>query len=161
MVKFDYLVRRGLPGEFVSIAALSVRAWETSVGIDFLSDERRSAMEENFLGYLHENADGVLVAERDGIACGWGARIPKSNYIADLWIDPPYQGQGIGTGLLDALMAQILLDGFSEAEIGTHADNFRAIRLYEKMGFRIEWRGSEMSVSLGRDVEKVRMQAKL
>lgn len=113
------------------------------------------------MGYLHENADGVLVAERDGVAFGWGARIPKSNYIADLWIDLPYQGQGIGTRLLDALMAQILLDGFTEAEIGTHADNFRAIRLYEKMGFQIEWRGAEMSVSLGRSVEKVRMRAKL
>ena len=63
--------------------------------------------------------------------------------------------------ILDALMAQILLDGFDSVTIGTHADNLPAIGLYEKMGFRIEWRGEEASVSMGRVVEKVRMRATL
>ncbi|MDT4863557.1 hypothetical protein FQZ97_982700 [compost metagenome] len=63
--------------------------------------------------------------------------------------------------MLGALMAQIVLDGFAEAEIGTHADNFPAIGLYEKAGFRTYHRSEEWSESFGRNVEKVRMQVKL
>lgn len=161
VVKVETAIRRGLPGEFVFMAALAVRAWEIPAKSEPLGDRRRAELEANFLGYLHENADGVLVAELDGKILGWGARVPGSNYIADLWIDPPYHGQGIGGRILDALMAQILLDGFDSATIGTHADNLPAIGLYEKMGFRIEWRGEEASVSMGRVVEKVRMCATL
>ena len=153
--------RRSMAGEFVFMAALAVRAWEIPAKTGPLSDQRRAELEANFLGYLHEDADGVLVAELDGKILGWGARVPGSNYIADLWIDPPYHGQGIGRRILDALMAQILLDGFDSVTIGTHADNLPAIGLYEKMGFRIEWRGEEASVSMGRVVEKVRMRATL
>ena len=161
VVKVDVLIRRGFPGEFVSMAALAVRAWEIPAKSAPLSDQRRAELEANFLGYLHENADGVLVAEANGKILGWGARVPGSNYIADLWIDPPYHGQGIGGGILDALMAQILLDGFDSALIGTHADNLPAIGLYEKMGFHIEWQGEEASVSMGCVVEKVHMRATL
>ncbi|WP_449415103.1 N-acetyltransferase family protein [Ochrobactrum teleogrylli] len=153
--------RRSMAGEFVFMAELAVRAWEIPAKSEPLGDHRRAELEANFLGYLHENADGVLVAELDGKILGWGARVAGSNYIADLWIDPPYHGQGIGGRILDALMAQILLDGFDSATIGTHADNLPAIGLYEKMGFRIEWRGEEASVSMGRVVEKVRMRATL
>lgn len=162
VVKVDTSIRRGFPGEFVFMAALAVRAWEIPAKTGGpLSDQRRAELEANFLGYLHENTDGVLVAEANGKILGWGARVPGSNYIADLWIDPPYHGQGIGGRILDALMAQILLEGFDTATIGTHADNFPAIGLYEKMGFGIEWRGEEASVSMGRVVEKVRMRATL
>jgi len=110
VVKVETAIRRGLPGEFVFMAALAVRAWEIPAKSEPLGDRRRAELEANFLGYLHENADGVLVAELDGKILGWGARVPGSNYIADLWIDPPYHGQGIGGRILDALMAQILLD---------------------------------------------------
>lgn len=63
--------------------------------------------------------------------------------------------------MLDALMAQILLNGFDEAVIGTHADNLPAIKLYEKAGFQIEWLGEEWSESFSKTVAKVRMRAKL
>ncbi|WP_346266363.1 GNAT family N-acetyltransferase [Brucella oryzae] len=161
MVKTDLLVRRGLPGEFVFMAALAVRAWRSAAGDVALTAERQETLEAKFLCDLQENADGVLVAERGGTIVGWGASVPQSNYISDLWGDPPHHGQGIGTNLLDALMAQILLDGFDEVLIGTHADNLPAISLYKKAGFQIEWQGEEWSESFGKTVEKVRMRAKL
>ncbi|MCL7999466.1 GNAT family N-acetyltransferase [Brucella sp. 21LCYQ03] len=143
------------------MAELAVRAWQTAARNIMLTDESRSELQVKFLRDLHENADGVLLAERSGEICGWGACIPNLNYISDLWIDPAHHGQGFGGALLDALMAQILLNGFSDAEIGTHADNVRAIRLYEKFGFRIYQRGEEWSTSFERNVEKVRMRADL
>ena len=161
VVKAELLIRRGLPGEFVFMAALAVKAWRIAARNVELTAERQHALEGKFLHDLQENADGVLLAERAGIIAGWGARVPHSNYISDLWVDPPFHGQGIGGQVLDALMAQILLDGFDEALIGTHADNLPAISLYKKAGFRIEWQGEEWSESFGSTVEKVRMRAKL
>ncbi|MBB4092014.1 GNAT family N-acetyltransferase [Brucella pecoris] len=161
MVKIDLLVRRGFPGEFVSMAALAVRAWRIAARDIELTAEKHEALEAKFQRDLHANTDCVLIAERAGIVAGWGARVPQSNYISDLWVDPLRQGQGIGRHLLGALMAQILLDGFDEAVIGTHADNLPALNLYKRAGFRIDWRGEEWSESFGRTVEKVRMCTKL
>ena len=149
---------RSMPGEFVLMAEIAVRAWQTAAREIVLTDESRSELQAKFLRDLRENTDGVLLAEQDGNICGWGARVAQSNYISDLWIAPAFHGQGVGGALLDALMAQIVLDGFVEAEIGTHADNFPAIGLYEKVGFRIYHRSEEWSECFGRTVEKVRMR---
>ena len=161
MVKSELLIRRGFPGEFVSMAALAVRAWRIAARDVEPTAKRQEALEVKFLRDLQENADSVLVAERGGIIAGWGARVPQSNYISDLWVDPPHHGQRIGTQLLDALVAQILLNGFDEAVIGTHADNLPAINLYKKSGFQIEWQGEEWSESFSKAVGKVRMRVKL
>jgi len=161
VVKTELLIRRGFPGEFVSMAALAVRAWRIAARDIELSAESQKALEAKFQRDLQENADGVWAAERAGALAGWSARVPQSNYISDLWVDPRYHGQGIGRQLLDALMAQILLDGFDVALIGTHADNLPAINLYKKAGFQINWQGGEWSESFGRTVEKVRMRADL
>ncbi len=131
--KTELLIRRGFPGEFVSMAALAVRAWRIAARDIELTTERQEVLEARFQHDLQEIADGVLVAEKAGILAGWGARVPQSNYISDLWVDPPHHGQGIGRQILDALMAQILLDGFDEALIGTHADNMPAINLYKRL----------------------------
>ena len=162
VVKSEPLLRRAkTPGEFVFMAELAVRAWQTAARAIELTDESRSLLKAKFLRDLNENADGVLLAEREGRIWGWGARLSNSNYISDLWIDPPYHAQGLGGLLLNALMAQILLDGFAEAEIGTHADNLPAIGLYSRTGFTIYRQEQEWSESFGRRVEKVRMKASL
>ncbi|KAB0570632.1 GNAT family N-acetyltransferase [Brucella pituitosa] len=162
VVKSEPLIRRAeMSGEFVFMAELAVRAWQTAARDIELTDESRSVLKAKFLRDLNENADGVLVASLDGEICGWGARVPKSNYISDLWVNPAHHGQGLGGALLGALMVQIVLDGFAEAEIGTHADNLPAIGLYEKAGFRTYHRSEEWSESFGRNVDKVRMQVKL
>jgi [ribosomal protein S18]-alanine N-acetyltransferase len=140
VVKTELLIRRGFPGEFVSMAALAVRAWRIAARDIELTTERQKLLEARFQRDLQEIADGVLAAEKAGILAGWGARVPQSNYISDLWVDPPHHGQGIGRQILDALMAQIL---------------------YKKAGFRIDRQGDEWSESFERTVEKVRMRADL
>lgn len=162
VVKSELLIRRAvMSGEFVLMAELAVCAWQTVAHNIQLTNESAAALKAKFRGDLHENADGALVAVQSDEICGWGASVPKSNYISDLWVDPAYHRQGIGGALLDALMAQIVMDGFTEAEIGTHADNSVAMGLYEKFGFKTYQRSEEWSVSFGRNVEKVRMRADL
>lgn len=51
---------------------------------------------------------------------------------------PAYRGQGIGKKLLSACLAKAKSNGVTRVELATRADNQRAIKLYERMGFRRE-----------------------
>lgn len=55
--------------------------------------------------------------------------------IADLNIDPAYQGQGIGTTLIEVLLAIARHIGLPAVEIGVTAANNRALALYQRLGF--------------------------
>jgi [ribosomal protein S18]-alanine N-acetyltransferase len=47
------------------------------------------------------------------------------------------------------------------ATIHTHARNAGAIRLYQRCGFSIVWRGMEYSKSMGVNLEKIHMEKAL
>jgi RimJ/RimL family protein N-acetyltransferase len=50
-------------------------------------------------------------------------------------IVPAYRGRGVGLRLIQATLARARLDRFVRVELDVHADNARAIALYEKVGF--------------------------
>jgi RimJ/RimL family protein N-acetyltransferase len=50
-------------------------------------------------------------------------------------IVPAYRGRGIGLRLIRATLARARVAGFVRVELDVHADNARAIALYEKVGF--------------------------
>lgn len=173
VVENDIVLRRLEPGEASlptrrALAKLALRAWkipalagfEQGALVDFTDDDYQK-VEAGFLDIVTQADAQVLIAERAGKIAGWGAITAKTNYISDLWIDPDFHRQGIGRILMDALMAEIILSGWTEATIGTHATNLPAIALYQRCGFAIYWREIEYSKSFGREVEKVRMRAPL
>jgi ribosomal protein S18 acetylase RimI-like enzyme len=54
-------------------------------------------------------------------------------YIA---VDPACQGRGVGTQLLAASEEVARQRGYDEIHLSVYLDNTRAIRLYERMGWR-------------------------
>ena len=50
-------------------------------------------------------------------------------------IIPPYRGQGLGRRLIEATLQAAREAGLERVELSVHADNSRAIALYEKVGF--------------------------
>jgi RimJ/RimL family protein N-acetyltransferase len=50
-------------------------------------------------------------------------------------IVPAYRGRGLGLRLVKAILEQARQAGFVRIEFDVHADNARAIALYEKVGF--------------------------
>jgi RimJ/RimL family protein N-acetyltransferase len=48
---------------------------------------------------------------------------------------PEYRSRGIGARLMDQTLKRALATGFVRIELSVHADNLRAVRLYEKAGF--------------------------
>ncbi len=51
---------------------------------------------------------------------------------------PEYRGKGLGRRLMQAALAAAHDEGFVRVELAAHADNLRAIALYEKLGFQRE-----------------------
>jgi ribosomal-protein-alanine N-acetyltransferase len=120
-------------------------------------DRARSAFET----FAPATEAKVYIAERDGKVLGWGAQERAPNDISDLWIHPDQQGKGVGKALLLHIVETIQASGHATATIQTQASNVGAIRLYERCGFEIVWRGIEHSKSLGMDLEKVHLEKSL
>ena len=54
-----------------------------------------------------------------------------------MYVDPDHRGQNVGEALLRGLLDHVFgLDGIEQAQLSVIAGNDRAIKLYEKVGFR-------------------------
>ena len=57
--------------------------------------------------------------------------------ILDVGVDRPYRKKGIGGALLDRLIGDAFRDGHSEVVLAVTSNNYDAIRLYERKGFKV------------------------
>ncbi len=77
----------------------------------------------------------VVVAERDGVAVGFGAAVDtgRARHLADLFVVPEHQGGGIGRQLLDAVYG----DAWPRTTFAS--DDPRAMPLYLRAGMAALW----------------------
>jgi ribosomal protein S18 acetylase RimI-like enzyme len=86
----------------------------------------------------------VLIADFNGFPIGqaaiyWEGK-PAHPGIPDLQslrVHPIFQGQGIGTQLLEAGALVVKQRGFSQIGLSVNPDNLRAHHLYERCGYRV------------------------
>lgn len=64
--------------------------------------------------------------------------IPGRCFIPLIYVAPDRWGQGVGTKIVDGVLAEARVRGYNEVQLWTSADNVRARRLYEGRGFRHE-----------------------
>lgn len=60
----------------------------------------------------------------------------KRAYMFAFRIRESYQNKGYGTYLLKTVLTMLKKQGYSEFTVGVEDNNFRAIHMYQKMGFR-------------------------
>lgn len=83
------------------------------------------------------------VAEIGGAIAGWCVgrvrRHPRcwSGRIYDLAINPAFRGRGIAVQLARCVLAELRAFGLHRVYLEVRATNTAAIRLYEKLGFRL------------------------
>jgi [ribosomal protein S18]-alanine N-acetyltransferase len=145
------------------VGEVGFAAWKSSdafKGMD-LAPEVIERTREAYDSFAPQTQAEVWIAELDGEVVGWCARDGAPNYISDVWIRPDHQGRGIGRALVEHVSERIAAEGHATATIHSHARNAAAIRLYERCGFSIVWRGIEPSKSMGMDLEKVHLQKSL
>ncbi len=88
-----------------------------------------------------ENGHPQVVAVAGGDVVGWCdiRRYPQPTHAhcgtLGMGIIPGYREKGLGTRLIRAAIGQARDRGFHRVELHVHADNLRAIALYEKVGF--------------------------
>lgn len=81
--------------------------------------------------------DGARVVGWADIVPGWAHAIAHTGTLG-MGVLPDYRGRGIGESLLRATLAKARTKGITRVELMARADNARAIRLYERMGFARE-----------------------
>lgn len=85
------------------------------------------------------------IAELDGSFAGYcyvaapGREQPDGSTRAELvalYVDPERWGRGVGRALLEAALEETSARGYEAIELWTFEENERALRVYERAGFR-------------------------
>lgn len=114
---------------------------------------REKAHQQRVLGYLTDPTTFAVMGEDEGkpvaVAFVAPARteddvtpepIPGLAHVSMLAVSPQRWGQGLGSTILKAVHTLAGERGFSRAQLWTHAANWRARRLYERLGWRVSRR---------------------
>ncbi|WP_181700415.1 GNAT family N-acetyltransferase [Chthonobacter albigriseus] len=110
----------------------------------------------------------VLVAEREGAVAGYASYGPFRpfdgyRFTAELsvYVDGRFRGEGIGNGLLQALMAAARARGVHVLVAGIEASNTASLNLHKRNGFVEVGRMPEVGFKFGRWLDLVLLQSVL
>lgn len=85
-----------------------------------------------------------FVATNNGAVLGWAALAPVSDRCVyggvaenSVYVAEAARGQGVGRGLLDALVASSEQAGIWTIQTGVFPENEASVRLHESVGFRV------------------------
>jgi ribosomal-protein-alanine N-acetyltransferase len=140
------VIRPMRAADSAEVSRVGYAAWNSNIPEPYHDSAHvLSALRQNFENFAEKSASQITVAKIDGILVGWGARDNRldpgnlssdTNHISDLWVDPPYQGQGIGTALLKAMIAEIAAWHYETVTIDIAQSNQKAKRLYTRIDFQ-------------------------
>jgi 2-amino-4-hydroxy-6-hydroxymethyldihydropteridine diphosphokinase len=120
------------------LAHIAYTAWETSI-YPLLADTPglQQAEQRRLAQAVAESLSRIIVAEVDGVVVAWCSRSAQRAYIPYLFVEPALQGHGLGSMLLTRMESLFELLGAERVQLETPADNVRAVRFYERKGYRI------------------------
>ncbi len=148
-------IRSARQDEAAILADVGLRAWEKAM----IPVGETKAMVENartaFWNFVSSEWLTITVIEQNGDVAGWAARENLDEDITDFWIDPVFQGQGLGTALLEAVEKEIRHLGFEKATLETHAMNREGLHFFEKHGYSVHWLTIAYNPKLDRDIQTV------
>lgn len=86
----------------------------------------------------------TLISERDGRVDGYinFYKLSEAGHVRNLVVAPEARGDGIGVELMRAAARALRAGGAGEWHLNVKCDNTAAIKLYEKLGMRVEHRSS-------------------
>jgi diamine N-acetyltransferase len=160
------LIRTARPADAEALASLAGRLFDETYAAHNRSEDMAAYAAEHFttrslLATLEDPAQCVILAEAGGTMLGYAllrkeAARPAavapgpSTELARLYVDGPWQGHGVAARLLGAAIVRARDDGAAALWLAVWSENPRAIRFYEKHGFRIV--GSQL-FRLGSDIQ--------
>lgn len=101
-----------------------------------------AALDEPWAGLLDVAIDGppTVLVVTDGVLVGYALVVPDHPvaYLAELAVDPAFQGRGYGSTLLGALRDRLRTAGFETLRLTARADDERVRSFYDGFGFELE-----------------------
>lgn len=89
------------------------------------------------LGFLHVARVGRKVVGVAYVSIIWSMEhMGKSAWLDELFVDPDYRGEGVGTELLLAAIDRARRDGCAAVDLEVYATHAAAESLYQRHGFR-------------------------
>jgi L-amino acid N-acyltransferase len=137
------LIRDAEPRDLDVVHALHVDAALHTTAV--WQDEPRSrASFDDWLAERHDRGYPVLVAEIDGQVAGYVTYGPfrhgsgyRQTVENSVYVAPGFQGRGLATTLMRALIEHARGDDRHVIVAGISADNVGSIRLHERLGFAV------------------------
>ncbi|MYA84949.1 MAG: GNAT family N-acetyltransferase [Acidimicrobiaceae bacterium] len=141
-------IRRAINSDAGPLARVHVDTWRTAyagvVPADYLAGLSYEARESrwNDIFAAGQPATSTFVAETDmgeiiGFASGGPERLGNPAYEGEIYavyVLQEHQRLGVGRRVFDAVVQQLLRDGFASMMLWVLEDNRRARRFYESMG---------------------------
>jgi len=130
------VIRPATPADAEAIAAVQAHAWRHAYA-DIVEPDAMLVPEETTPRWADAIAarDGVFVWDQDGRIAGFAAT--EGNELRAIYVDPPAQGAGVGSALLDAAVAALRAVGHAEAFLWTFEANGLARAFYERHGWEL------------------------
>jgi len=156
-----------------AVAQIHVDAWRAAyAGIvpdDYLAALSVGQRLEMWRKAIVDQVPELLVARLDGRVIGWVSFGPSRDEGAaadagEIWaiyLDPGQVATGTGRALWLRTRDRLIERGFASAMLWVLAGNARAIRFYERAGFRLDADSAKRFTLGGREVEELRYTTKL
>lgn len=154
-------VRKARQDDAEYLTVVGLRAWRKAMSSVGEAADMAANARDAFARFTEDGWITITIVEKSGMIAGWAAREDMDEVISDFWIDPDYEGQGLGTALLAALEDEMRAQGFSLARLQTHAMNGDALNFFEKKGYTVNWLTVSYNPKLDRDVQSVGLSKSL
>ena len=130
------MIRRATVDDAAAIASIQARGWRHAFA-DIVEPDRMPDPEEQGPRLADFIAGGgeIHVFDQDGRIAGFA--IVQGDELRALYVDPPAQGAGVGSALLDAAVDALRASGHAEAFLWTFEANGLARAFYERHGWEL------------------------
>jgi GNAT superfamily N-acetyltransferase len=130
------VIRAASVDDAAAIASIQAHAWRHAYA-EIVAPEDMPSPEQQGPRFAEYIAGGgvVLVWDQDGRVAGFAAL--AGDELRAVYVDPPAQGAGVGSALLEASVEALRAAGQREAFLWTFAANGLARAFYERHGWEL------------------------
>jgi len=143
----SYTIRKAVETDLPSLAAMLRISWkDTYTGLlpdDEIDRTIARIYSVDALRNAIQDSDwtGYYIAVKDGVVLGAGGgafKSPDSSELYVIYVHPEMRYRGIGRRLLDAITAELIMQGAKDQWVSVTQDNAKGVPFYEARGFELK-----------------------
>lgn len=126
--QLNVIIKKHLPVNFEELVAIDQQCFNVYDGYD----------EKTFKDIFKKNPNSFFVLFVNDSMAGYFIIYPyrKGGYIESIAILPPFQGMGLGSYMMEYIIAYFNQLNYKHITLEVRPSNWKAVRMYEKYGFQ-------------------------